>query len=197
MRNKNNCLIQIAKIIRIVSAPPIMTCILLLYLKTYYNNVFVSSESFIASIVSFVLLPILAYPIHLLISKRKKDDRNNQRKFAFIFTLVGYSLLALYSLLSTQTEEYKLIVFSYFLSLIILIIFNKLLHFKASGHAASSIGSLIFIVFFQGIKALVPCIIVTLLIQWASIQTKRHTHNQFVVGILIFLGSFIMCYWIL
>ena len=60
-----------------------------------------------------------------------------QRKLAFIFSLIGYATALLWAILVHTSKELLMICATYFISVVILTFFNKVLKKRASGHACS------------------------------------------------------------
>ena len=69
---------HIAKIIRILSVPPIMVSIFILILDIHKNNIFRNSTEITIMIVLLGLVPALAYVLSGLVPKVKKQGREGQ-----------------------------------------------------------------------------------------------------------------------
>ena len=182
---------HIAKIIRILSVPPIMASIFILILAIHKNNIFRNSTEITIMIVLLGLVPALAYVLSGLVPKVKKQGREDQRKLAFITNLTGYSIALLWAIFTNVDKNLLLICLTYFLSVVLLTICNKGFHFRASGHAASFTGPLILLVYFLGWKVIIPALIIAVLIVWASVYLKRHTIKELAGGILVNILAFI------
>lgn len=182
---------HIAKIIRILSVPPIMVSIFILILAIHKNNIFRNSTEITIMIVLLGLVPALAYVLSGLVPKVKKQGREDQRKLAFITNLTGYSIALLWAIFTNVDKNLLLICLTYFLSVVLLTICNKGFHFRASGHAASFTGPLILLVYFLGWKVIIPALIIAVLIVWASVYLKRHTIKELAGGILVNILAFI------
>lgn len=182
---------HIAKIIRILSVPPIMVSIFILILAIHKNNIFRNSTEITIMIVLLGLVPALAYVLSGLVPKVKKQGREGQRKLAFITNLTGYSIALLWAIFTNVDKNLLLICLTYFLSVVLLTICNKGFHFRASGHAASFTGPLILLVYFLGRKVIIPALIIAVLIVWASVYLKRHTIKELAGGILVNILAFI------
>lgn len=182
---------HIAKIIRILSVPPIMVSIFILILAIHKNNIFRNSTEITIMIVLLGLVPALAYVLSGLVPKVKKQGREGQRKLAFITNLTGYSIALLWAIFTNVDKNLLLICLTYFLSVVLLTICNKGFHFRASGHAASFTGPLILLVYFWGRKVIIPALIIAVLIVWASVYLKRHTIKELAGGILVNILAFI------
>ena len=136
-----------AKIIRIISIPPIMITFLLVILNTTRPDIFRNNVEVLTSIILLGIVPVLAYPFQLLSSSLEDVDRTMQRKLAFIFSLIGYSAALLWAILVHTSKELLMICATYFTSVVILTFFNKVLKKRASGHACSITGPLVFLIY--------------------------------------------------
>lgn len=179
-----------AKIIRILSVPPIMGSIFILIIAFNKNNIFRNSAEIIIMIILLGLVPALAYVLSGLVPKIKEQGREGQRKLAFITNLVGYSIALLWAVFTNVDKNLLLICLTYFLSVVLLTICNKGLHFRASGHAASFTGPLILMIYFLGWNVIIPSLLTAALIIWSSIYLKRHTIKELAGGMLVNLIAF-------
>ncbi len=194
MTKKDTC----AKIIRILSIPPIMITTLIILLSVYRHDIFNHWSDMALSILFLGIIPVLAYPIQILVPSLKKKGRTEQRKLAFIFSIAGYSLALIWSIFFNASKQLELICSTYCISVLLLTFFNKIIHIRASGHACSVTGPLLFLIYFMDWKLCIPCIIFSLLIVWSSLYLKRHTKKDLAMGSLVcviaFLFSLIIIY---
>ena len=58
---------------------------------------------------------------------------------------------------------------------------------RSSGHGCSVVGPFAFGIWYFGLPAVLPCVILYALILWASLYLKRHTLREFLGGSLICL----------
>lgn len=178
-----------AKVIRILSIPPIMISALVIILYFFCENYFRGASDIVIALLLLGVVPILAYPLQKVIPSFKEKGREGQRKLAFITNLIGYTAAFLWALISKTEEGLLLICSTYFFSVVLLTICN-VLHFKASGHASSFTGPLLVLVYALGWKVIVPCVLVAVAIIWSSIELKRHTMKQLLAGIGVCMASF-------
>lgn len=183
---------RIAKIIRVLSVPPIMVSIFILILAFNKNNIFRNSEEIIIMIIFLGLVPALAYVLSGIIPAVRSKGREGQRKLAFVTNLVGYGIALLWAVLTNVSKELLLICLTYFLSVVFLSICNKGFHFRASGHASGFTGPLVLMIYFLGWKVIAPVLIIAALIVWASLYLKRHTIKELAGGILVNILAFII-----
>lgn len=173
-----------ARIIRICSVPPLMVTLLILLLSLKRDDVFLTFTDTAAAILFLTVIPALAYPLSALIPSVRSKGREGQRSLAFVLSAAGYVLGALYGLFMTQSRFLRIIFFTYLLSVVFLLICNKLLHVRASGHACSIAGVLLIsTIFFGGVGAVIN-LAAYLLILWASVTSGRHTLREYLAGTL-------------
>ena len=183
---------RIAKIIRVLSVPPIMVSMFILILAFNKSDIFRNPTEIIIMIVLLGFVPALAYVLSSIIPEVKAKGREGQRKLAFITNLLGYSMALLWAIMINVRKELLLICLMYFFSVVLLSICNKGFHFRASGHASSFTGPLILMIYFFGWKVIIPSLIIAALIVWSSICLKRHTIKELAGGILVNIIAFIL-----
>ena len=83
--------LTLAHAVRVVSVPPVMVGILLTLLLTLREDVFATPLEFVASLAGLTILPILAYPVSVLIPAIRRKGREGQRSLAMYFSTVGCS----------------------------------------------------------------------------------------------------------
>ncbi|HEX2937307.1 MAG TPA: hypothetical protein VHO66_00100 [Ruminiclostridium sp.] len=171
----------IAKVCRIVTVAPFMAGTMLVVL--FINNpvVFGNSAFFAAALVFLTVLPLLAYPLQPLFSHYRSKGREGQRTLAMLFAAAGYVLGCALAFIAHAPNSLKIIFLSYLFSAILIILFNKLIHVRASGHACGVAGPFAILVFFgqlAGFLGIIPLVIVW----WSSLKAKRHTPGQLIVG---------------
>ena len=88
---------HIAKIIRVLSVPPIMVSAFILILAFNKNCIFTSVSQIIIMILLLGIVPALAYVLSGMIPVFKIQGREGQRKLAFITTLIGYTIALLWA----------------------------------------------------------------------------------------------------
>jgi hypothetical protein len=172
---------KLAKIIRVLTVAPIMALVMLLILYIKEPALFGGAANFILGIMFLTVLPLLAYPLQPVVKGYKDKGREGQRSLAIIFAVAGYVLGCLSAIVLGAPINVFVIYLSYLLSGALVLVTNKVFHYKASGHACGIAGPSILLVYFGQ-----PCGyigIAVLLIAWlSSLYMKRHTTLQFVVG---------------
>ena len=128
---------QIAEIIRIVTVPPVITAVLLTVILLFSTNFDFKLIDFLVLLVCLSIIPVCVYPLCRTVPSLKKKGRNGERRLAFVFNIIGYAACFVFGAFSSN-NSITLLATTYFISVIILTVLNKLLHIRASGHAASS-----------------------------------------------------------
>ena len=141
-----------------------------------------SSREWLVAEICLMLIPLLAYPAGAMGQEKGSARRNRQRTFAMVFSAVGYLLGLCWALGSDASRLCKILFGSYVLSTLVLLLLNKGLHFKASGHACSTTAPLIFLSWQLGAVWVLPCALVVAAVYAASIRLKRHTLPQLTAG---------------
>ena len=184
-----------AKIIRIITIPPIEALVMLLILYGSKQEEFGNMGNLLMVILFLTVIPVCSYPIAS--RKRDKEDaRNNQRNMAFIFNFLSYLAAMLIGYCVGCTRMLQWILNGYFLSVLALTIVNKVLKIRASGHACSCTFPYLILSYYFGGYVTVICLILYLAEFWASVELKRHTTKEFlggtIVAWIIFAGTFWM-----
>ena len=169
---------KLAKAIRVISAPPFAAAAFALIL--YFNpaGAIVRRDQLVACLLGLSVGPVLAYPI----SAALHTGREKQRVISMYISLLSYGILLVWSLLRPNSSEFRFVCMTYFMSVIMLIVFNRLLHVRSSGHSCSVSGPGLLLCIFFGVKWIPGCAAVYALIFWASVETKRHTPKEFILG---------------
>lgn len=174
----------IAKFFRVLTVPPILALILLSYLCFCAQGFFASPFELILVGACIVIIPLLAYPISFFVPALRAGGRRTQRISAFVSTGIGYTILFVLTLICDFSEKLTFVCVTYFFSLLLLILFNKGLGLRASGHACGVIGPLFVFVYAGGPIMLLPCLCVIAVTVWSSIDLGRHTAKELLLGAL-------------
>lgn len=183
-----------AKCIRTVTVPPVMVLILLLILYRLNTGVFNTPGELILSILFLSVIPLLAYPLSYVLPKYKDKGREGQRNLAFILNLIGYFGAVVYGITAQVSRQLVFVFWVYLLSVFILILFNKVIGLRASGHACSIVGPLLFAMYFIGAYSVLPCLLILGAILWSSLTLKRHTAKELLLGGLTTCLAFGLCW---
>lgn len=183
---------RIAKIIRILTIPPVMALTAFtsfLFCEGFYNSIW----EYVCALLFIAVLPVLAYPLQPLIPPFKHRGRDGQRSLAFVMSTLGYVLGVAYAFAFDVGKPVFTMFITYFLSGTTLLIVNKVFKFKASGHSCGLLGPLAALVYFVSPYTLPLGILLFGLSLWSSVYMKRHTLLQFIVGGIIPVFWLIVC----
>ena len=187
---------MLAKGIRVLTVPPLLVSSMLIILALSLDSFCDSAAQMVLAIVLLGFLPILAYPIQKLLPT-KGEVREEQRNIAFVLTFTGYLTAFILAVAGNCGRELRYIIISYFISMICLLFWNKVLHVRASGHACSVTGTLYFLSYFLGRQAVLPCICIAIAVVWASLRLKRHTIQEIFWGAAVCLPCILLSVFVL
>lgn len=188
---------KIAKGIRVLSVPPVMVSVMILILARVRGEIFRNTDEIIVTLLLLGIVPVLAYPMQHFIKGLRKQGREGQRKLAFVCSLIGYTAAFLWSLGTGVMSQLRLICNTYFFSVVLLTFCNKVLHFRASGHACSFTGPLLLLIYFVGYQVILPCVAAAALILWSSLYMKRHTAKELLGGMGVCVVAFTLAMLVL
>lgn len=185
-----------AKVVRVATVPPILITGMLTTLAVALDDFYGSTAQMVWAILLLGLVPVLAYPLQKLLPT-KGEVREEQRNMAFVLTFTGYLTALICSVVGNCGAQLRYIIVSYFVSMTLLLFLNKVLHVRASGHACSVTGTLYFLSFFLGAKAVLPCILIAAAVVWASLRLKRHTIQEIFWGSAVCLPCILLSVFVL
>ncbi len=180
-----------AKIVRVITIPPLLVLSLLTIIYFVSNTTFRTFWDYFAAVMCLAVIPTLAYPLQPILPKFKDKGRDGQRGLAFIMSTVGYIIGFVYAIVSGAPAQFMFIIAAYLVSVLLLLIFNKLLHKKASGHACGVLGPLLFAVYFLGWQWAIPCAVIAVGVVWSSVALSRHTPKELMLGGACALTAFV------
>jgi len=181
LRMKRNA----AALIRIVTAAPIVSMALLLVLFLAVPQLFHGVGSFLMAVLFIVIVPLAAYPLQKHLKNFKNKGREGQRNLAIVTAGAGYALGTAAALIAREDRGMMLIYLTYFVSWLILVLLNKAIHIRASGHACGTAGPLAVGAHFFGIWAALIGVVILALVYWSSLKLKRHTPRELACGTLV------------
>lgn len=173
---------KIAKVIRVVTVPPILILIMLSILFCSFGEVFATAGEFVIAVVFLSFVPACAYPLAKIRKGTCENSREGQRNMAFILNFGGYLLALIIGKIIGCSEMLMCILVSFFLAVMVLTFLNKVCKIKASGHACSCTLPYLLLSYWFGGAAAVICIIFYGIEFWASVELKRHTVSEFIAG---------------
>ncbi len=184
-RMEHSCFYQvIAKIIRVITIPPIMAAILCTLLLCAMPDAFRNGLHYFLAIAFLVLLPISAYPISMIIPILRRGGRHCQRTLSIAFSVVGYALGAAFAFFADGTDIEKTLFLTYLLSGAFTAICSFAFKFKASGHACGVSGPIAMLVHYLGAPYMLG-ILLLIAVFISSLKLGRHTLAQLVGGSVI------------
>lgn len=182
-KNKHEKLEVLAKVLRVVSVPPIIALVLVLLLFFFKQGSYNVLHLFM-TILFLSVLPMLVYPITLIIPSIRKKGRDFQRNLAIIFSGVSY-LCAVIFALCTKSGSVEIIVdLTYLFSVVFMLIFNYVFKIKASGHTTALSGP----IFMLSVQISWFCLLAYVLLVpmfWSSLKLHRHSIAQLTIGVAI------------
>ena len=181
---------KLASVIRIVTVPPVMVIALLLILYFYLPQPFGTLPELLTAIALLGLVPLLAYPLQPVFPHYRQRGREGRRELAFVLTGVGYTIAFLWALPAGTSPAVRTVCAGYCFSALLLTLCNKVLHRRASGHACSAVGPLLFLIYYFGWWLLLPSVVIAALIAWASVTLRRHTPIDLLWGTLCSMFGF-------
>ena len=193
MRVKTEKRHPFAKAVRVLTIPPLMVSALLLILWFTRRQLFGGVHDLVFAFLFLGFLPLLAYPAQKLIPRLRNTGRADQRKLAFLFSLISYTGGVIYALLTDTSAELKLVFFTYFLSVILLSACNALLHLRASGHACSVVGPMLVLAYLEGGWMPLVCLAVFCAVVWSSLRLRRHSLGELIAGGLCSSLALVVC----
>lgn len=176
---------------RILTVAPIIAAI------TFSILFFVSPE-FSGGIINYLLgllfitvLPLLAYPLQPVIPKFKDKGRDGQRYLAIIMSVLGYIGGSICAFALKMPAHMKILFLTYLISGIIILVFSKVIKYKASGHACGVSGPVAFLTYTYGPVALLGLPLLALVF-WSSLKMDRHKWGELIAGSIIPVASLII-----
>jgi hypothetical protein len=117
-------------------------------------------------------------PVH---NEETKKTVHRQRAASFVLMMVSYPVGWLVLTLTYAPRIFTAVAATYTFVTLGLIIFNLLLRYKASGHAAGVSGPVASMIYIYGLFA-APLLLLLPLVTWARLAAKGHSFWQTVVG---------------
>ncbi len=180
---------KFAMFIRVISIPPLMVTYLLTLLYFSHDGVFAGTGEFVVALTFLAIIPALAYPVAAIVPTLRAGGRPMQRKVAFVVSIIGYIGGFVYGVITHISKPVLTILSAYLISLLLLVLFNKVIKIRASGHACSVTSPIFFATYYLGFAALAPAAALYAVIFWASLVTKRHTVREFLLGTVVCVVS--------
>ena len=187
---------RVAGAVRIVTVPPLMVAVIFAILYAVRGALFGSAEQLMFSVLFLAGVPGLAYPLSYLIPSIRRKGRSGQRSLAMYLSAAGYFSAVLYGFLAQCTEGLKIIHLTYLFSVLLLLVLNKLLHVRASGHACSVSGPILLLCIYVGAIGVAVGLMLWTLIFWASVRMRHHTPKEYLIGSTVPILAYVLSYLI-
>lgn len=181
--NTKSVVDKIAKVVRAVTTAPILALVMATVLYAMMPSAFAGKLHYFAMIFFLTVLPILAYPVSYLLPNRKFRARDEQRKLAILFAVVGYVGGAVFGLVLRGARIELLIYTTYLVSGAMIALTTKL-KIKSSGHACGVSGPIALLIYCLG-KPFALGYLLLVAVYWSSLRLKRHTIQQLITGTAI------------
>ncbi len=169
------------KAVRVVTAPPFMGALLLTLIFCFGKGSFGHVYQYITALVFLCVLPLLGYPLQKVVPFFKDKGRDGQRNLAIITANAGYILGIVFAFATAAPFLVTALYLTYFFSGLLIILFNKGLNIKASGHACGISGPVAFLFYVFGFPALSGLAVIAL-VYISSLKMGRHTLSELTVG---------------
>lgn len=176
---------KVSLFIRKLTVPPMFALLFLILLYIVHPEYYGGIGQFAGGIFALVVLPLSAYPIQKYIPPFKDRGREGQRSLAMIFSFIGYLAGTLMAFVTSAPAELKIVYLEYLFCGAAILLFNKVFHLKASGHACGISGPVFLLAYF---KLYIPAVVGAAMIvpvYVSSLKTQRHTVGQLAGGSMI------------
>ena len=177
---------KIAKVIRVLTTPPIFAALLCTLLYGLLPGSFASGVHYVLALVFLTALPLLAYPVAL-----RRKGRDGQRNLALVFSVLGYIGGFVMAICFGGAAVERVMFGTYLFSGVSLAVCT-LLHLKASGHTCGCSGPIALLAMFVSPWFLLGYPLLTPIV-WASKRLGRHSTSQLVIGAVIPVVMLLLC----
>lgn len=184
-----------AKALRIVTVAPFLALLTLLLLWLTRPEVFRGPGDLLMAAVFLTGLPLLAYPLQHWIPKLRAGGRETQRKLAIVLAVAGYLGGAVWAYAAKASDWLRTLLLTYLISGLLIAIFNKVLHIRASGHACGTSGPVLYLTCLLGWRA-APGLLLMPAVWWSAQKLGRHTCPQLLWGSAISAAALVLARWI-
>lgn len=177
---------KIAFVFRKIARPPTFAVALLLTVYAVDPSGIGSVWQLLGGIATLGILPMLGYPLQRFIPPFRDKGREGQRSLAMLFCFAGYLIGTVIALVTHAPTPMLVIYLCYLTCGIGILIFNKVFHLKASGHACGIMGPVFAsLLYFRLYVPAAVFALLAVLVFAASVKTREHTPGQLVGGGMI------------
>lgn len=182
---------RLAKAVRVLTLPPLAALALVLAVDAAVPGFFSGWAEPAVCIFCLTVLPISAYPLQRFFPAYRGRGRAGQRELAILMANVGYVLGAAAVHLLGAGAGVKLMMLTYLFSGGLILLFNKGLCIRASGHACGVAGPVALLVLCAGGWAWAGLAVLAA-VYWASLAMDRHKPAELVWGTALPLAAMAM-----
>ena len=165
--------------VRILTMPPIVIGVTLLLM--YVPAGLLTMRELLWCEVFLLLIPLAAYPLREIFHIGK-DRRKGQRSTAMVCSAIGYIAGLIWSLLIPRSWLVYILFLSYVISIVLLLLLNAGLRFRASGHACSMTAPAVLLTWKLHPLMLIPSALLIAAVYRSSLKLSRHTLPQMLSG---------------
>ena len=162
---------------------PVLSGLFVTYLYFRLRNLEANAlNGYLWAMVFISIIPLCSLffyiPVH---NEETKKTVHRQRVASFVLMMVSYPIGWLVLALMNAPRIFIAVAATYTFVTLGLIIFNLLLRYKASGHAAGVSGPVASMIYIYGLFA-APLLVLLPLVTWARLAARGHSFWQTVVG---------------
>ena len=184
---------KMCKVIRVLTVAPLLAFAALTILYFAKPEVFATGENtglanYLFGVLFLTVFPLLAYPLQPIVPGFRGKGREGQRNLAILMAVAGYVGATIYAFAAGTPAGFRVVALSYLFSGVLILVFNKVFHIRASGHACGVAGPVAYLLYFLGPVALGGVLLMAVVF-WASLAMRRHTLPQLLTGALISVAS--------
>ena len=165
--------------VRILTMPPIVIGVTVLLL--YAPAGLLTMRELLWCEAFLLLIPLAAYPLREIFHIGK-DRRKGQRSTAMVCSAIGYIAGLIWSLLIPRSWLVYILFLSYVISIVLLLLLNAGLRFRASGHACSMTAPAVLLTWKLHPLMLIPSALLIAAVYRSSLKLSRHTLPQMLSG---------------
>lgn len=179
---------KLAKAVRVLTLPPFAALGLVLALRSGVPGFFAGWAEAAVCIFCLTLLPFSAYPLQPAFPAFRHRGRAGQRALAIWMSNAGYVLGAGAVFLMGAGAGVKLMMLTYLFSGALMLLFNRALDIRASGHACGVAGPVAMLLLCLGGQAWLGMAVLAA-VYWASLSMDRHKLTELLWGSAIPLAA--------
>lgn len=173
---------RLAKVLRIITVPPIMALLLVTVLYAVLKEkAFAEPIRYFEAVFTLAILPVLSYPICKLVPSLKKRGRKTERSLSIVFSIVGYLMGTLFAIFARGTRVELTLYLTYIMSGALMGLCSFVFRFRASGHACGSAGPFTMLAHQLGVGWVLGFLLLIPVFA-SSIRLKRHTVTELIAG---------------